>query len=166
MTMEGVTDQILYFDPATGKATVETNIIQCLSRKLGTKNHGGSIAAYNNMCWAADPLTGEGVLLIGAAAFLRNSIGSGYSIFTGGFIRHLDGSYEVFLIPDLPDSRGSNPFLCGTRTIALSPFPQDKWQVVYAGGYDAAGKPAHNTAWICQSSLQYVLASATPVSLR
>jgi len=157
MSMEGVTDQIFYFDPTTGKATIEMSIIEYLSKQLGTKNKGGSIAAYNNMCWATDPITGEKALLIGAAAFLRNSSGSSSTIFTGGFIRHSDGSYEMFQIPDLPDSKRSNPFLCGTRTIVLSPFPEDKGQVVYAGGYDATGKPAHNTAWIYRAPLDFVL---------
>jgi hypothetical protein len=157
MTMEGVTDQILYFDPATGKATIEMNIIEYLSKQFGTRNQGGAIAAYNNMCWVRDPSTGEQLLLIGVAAFLRNTSGPDHTVITGYFIRHLDGRYEMAQIPVLAEPKRSNPVLCGTRTIALSPFPEDQGQIVYAGGYDAAGKPAHNTAWIYRAPLDFVL---------
>jgi hypothetical protein len=163
MTLEGDADQILYLDPSNNHApTVELSIIDYLSKQLGTSKQGGAIAAYNDMCWVKNPNTGEKVLLVGLAAFLRNANGTGSTIFTGYFIRYLDGSYELEQIPPIPEPKRSNPELCGTRTIAISPFSLDNDQVVYAGGYDAAGKPAHNTAWIYQASLQDVLKPNKP----
>jgi len=162
MAMEGDIDSILCLDPSNNNiARLELNIIDFVSKKLGTKNQGGAIAAYNNMCPVRNPNTGEEVLLIGLAAWLRNATGTGTTTVTGYFIRHLDGHYEMAQIPAIQEPKRSNPELWGTRTISVSPFIQDNGQIIYAGGYDAVGKPAHNTAWIYQTPLSNIFQTGT-----
>ena len=50
-----------------------------------------------------------------------------------------------------PVPEGSS--LRGTRTIELSPFPEDKGRVFYFGGHDCAGRDSHNTAWLYKGVL-------------
>ena len=68
------------------------------------------------------------------------------------FIRHADGEKISFEVAEIEDS--SKPMLVGTRTIAVSPFPNDRGRVLYFGGYDSNGVPANNTAWIYRGELQ------------
>ena len=57
------------------------------------------------------------------------------------FVRHCDGSYNIYAIYDL------NP-LRAIRSIVVSKFPGDPVGTLYAGGYDADDRPAHNTNWV------------------
>jgi hypothetical protein len=56
-------------------------------------------------------------------------------------IRHCNGSYDFRVIT-------LNPTLLATRALVVSQFPDDPAGTLYAGGYDAHDKPAHNTDWI------------------
>ena len=61
-------------------------------------------------------------------------------------VRHANGAditYEV-----AGNHRPREPQLVSTRTIAMSPFPEDRGRVLYFGGYDCNAVPSHNTAWI------------------
>ena len=46
------------------------------------------------------------------------------------------------------------PQLVATRTIAVSPFPEDQGKALYFGGYDCNGVPSHNTAWIYKGTIK------------
>ena len=54
--------------------------------------------------------------------------------------------YDLYFIED------NQPTLVDTlvavRSVCISPFPQDQGRVLYAGGFDANGIAANETAWI------------------
>ena len=56
-------------------------------------------------------------------------------------VRHCDGSYNIYAIHD------SDP-LRAIRSLVVSKFPGDPVGTLYAGGYDADNRPAHNTNWV------------------
>ena len=102
------------------------------------------ITAYNDMVPVTDPNTGEDLLMMGGAHFTPegNSDSAWY------LVRHPDATYTVHEIPYIFDLRGRPKKLTGTRAIRVSPFAEDKGQVLYFGGFDCASKTSHNTAWI------------------
>ena len=71
--------------------------------------------------------------------------------------RTADAQYSLHEIPALDNPRIEHPMLEGTRTLVVSPFPEDDGQVIYVGGYDASFAAGHNTAWIYKASLATVL---------
>jgi len=81
---------------------------------------------------------GHGVLDVG---YGRVDAGAWY------LVRHLDQHYALRQAA-APDIRQP---LVATRTIAISPFPNDEG-TLYFGGYDANKTPAHNTAWIVRGT--------------
>ena len=56
-------------------------------------------------------------------------------------VRHCDGSYNIY------GNHDSDP-LRALRSIVVSQFPGDPVGTLYAGGYDADDRPAHNTNWV------------------
>jgi hypothetical protein len=44
--------------------------------------------------------------------------------------------------------------LLATRTIEVSPFPEDESRVLYFGGFDCAGVDSRNTAWIYKGTFK------------
>jgi hypothetical protein len=52
----------------------------------------------------------------------------------------------------------SDSKLWAIRTLIVSPFPDDKGEVLYLGGYDAGFEPAHNTAWLYRVGIDTALA--------
>ena len=67
-------------------------------------------------------------------------------------IRHAEGARITYELAEITDPR--EPQLVATRTIAVSPFPEDQGRVLYFGGYDCNGVPSHNTAWIYRGELR------------
>jgi hypothetical protein len=114
-----------------------------------------AVPAYNDIVTVTDPNTDEPIQLISLTAFSPNPDQANSAWY---LIRHQDASYELREIQPIPTDTNPNPDLIGTRTIVVSPFAQDNGQVVYFGGYDAFGFPAHNTGWIYKAPLDAVLA--------
>ncbi|MFK8183940.1 MAG: alpha/beta hydrolase [Phormidesmis sp.] len=116
-----------------------------------------SIAAYNTITPVVNPNTGNTVHLIGLwinhpdLKTRQTEVGSS----SWYLVRSSNGDYgygRVFdpehPIPDAPDG------LRATRSIVVSPFPEDQAEVLYFGGYDAGGAgQKHNTAWIYRATL-------------
>ena len=67
-------------------------------------------------------------------------------------IRHAKGANITYEVAEITDPRA--PQLVATRTIVVSPFPEDHGKAFYFGGYDSGGVPSHNTAWIYRGELQ------------
>jgi hypothetical protein len=112
----------------------------------GNWTYNVTLGAYNDMTQVILP-SGEIVHFIGLWVSHPNATRQPYN---GGWylIRHLNGSYDHGYIYDEehPVKRGDS--LRGVRTIVVSPFPEESLNVLYFGGYDAAGRFHHNTAWI------------------
>lgn len=157
-------------DPAAGfKETIELDLPAFLTEKLGL-SVVGALAAYNELMPYVMPGTGETVWLFGfqcshPAAVLnshpkikaraqmtaRSKAGGGRAGNGRYCIRHAKGSNITYEVAEITDPR--EPQLVSTRTIAVSPFPEDKGQVLYFGGYDCNSVPSHNTAWIYRGEL-------------
>jgi hypothetical protein len=154
-------------DPANGcKETVELDMPSFLTKLWGIKVNY-VLAAYNEFMPYTVPETGEVVWLFGFESIyspsvvetklppnLRLYIREGRMYFAAEahyFIRHAKGqdiSHEVAEISD-----PSKPTLVGVRTIAVSPFPEDRGQAFYFGGFDPDYTASHNTAWIYRGEL-------------
>jgi hypothetical protein len=142
----GVVERI---DPHKSHAVaVECNITEYFAQVFRMKSYTGpALAAYNWMTPYTHPKTGETVQLIGLWVNSPDRLtpphnGSYY------LVRRNRGDYEWGNVyaPAHPVSEGRQ--LRGTRTICVSPFPEDQGRVLYFGGFDAWGGPHHNTAWI------------------
>jgi hypothetical protein len=154
-------------DPTAGfQETVELDLTGFLTEKLGLPVVS-VLAAYNDLMPYAMPGTGETLGLFGfqsrhlAADFnshpsvkahaLLNSGGAGHAGNGRYCIRHVKGTEVTFEVAEITDPR--EPKLVATRTIAVSPFPEDQGKALYFGGYDCNILPAHNTAWIYRGRL-------------
>jgi hypothetical protein len=124
--------------------------------------------AYNEFHAVTDPVTGKTLYLVslearitagkyrtwgddGAAGFYAGSIVA---------IRDAAGKYRLTEVNG-PAGAGKPP-LVATYCFADSPFPQDHGQLIYFGGLDANGHPAHNLAWIFDTQLGNFLRAAAP----
>jgi hypothetical protein len=127
-----------------------------------------TLAGYNDIPPVVDPTTGETVHLIGFESFIG---GHRFNITqrrkNGGFyagavyaIRDRNGEYRLNEVngPSTPDK----PVLVGTRAFALSPFEEEKNDVIYFGGHDCNFIPSHNTAWIFKTSIKNALRKDVP----
>ncbi len=157
--VEGNAPRIVRVDPATGAETTELDLQTFLGRAWGMRV-GYVIAAYNDMTKIPDPKGGD-LVLFGLEAFIPpgTSPALGHSFVDVGYgrvesgawyvVRHSDGRYELHQITaSLPEKSHG---LVATRTIAASPFPEDRG-AIYFGGYDANKAPTHNSAWIIRAS--------------
>ena len=169
-------NKVRRLDPSAGfEETIELDMPAFLSDFFGLRKDSIQtvLAAYNLFVPYTIPQTGENVWLFGIqikyspsvlsklpselrrAVYSNYLLGiktpSSYAAEARYFVRHADGediSYEVGEIVD-----ASEPTLIATRTIAVSPFPGDKGEVLYFGGFDCNFLPAHNTAWIYRGEL-------------
>ena len=66
-------------------------------------------------------------------------------------IRHTKGADISYEVAEITNPR--EPQLVATRTIVVSPFPEDQGRVLYFAGYDCHGVPSHNTGWIYRGAL-------------
>jgi hypothetical protein len=64
-------------------------------------------------------------------------------------IRHASGADIRYQLAEVADT--SQPTRVAVRTIAVSPFAEDRGQAFYFGGFDCNSIPSHNTAWICRA---------------
>ena len=117
---------------------------------------GPCLSAYNRMAPAIDPDTGEPVHLVPLCVAHPDGRGTEMGLSSWYLVRHADGSYAHGRVHD-PQAPPPNPphGLVATRTLEVSPFPEDSGRVIYAGGYDGAAndRQNHNTAWIYRGTL-------------
>ena len=156
---EGTGDSILFawldciyrLDPDSG-GNYTRNSEACLANS--TEGYLGSTvlmayAAVNDMFPVVDPGTSQTVYVLGLAPYL--SPGQ-YPLAALYAIRGAGGYYSIRQVDP-----GSAMDLRATRTYALSPFPQDNGNSIYFGGFDDDYLPAHNTAWIFQTTVENAL---------
>jgi len=151
-------------DPASANSVmVECNLMDALSEQLNI-GVAGVLAAYNDhipaFLWPGEAapslLIGAGFLYTAAYLNQNPSVPRWYngSLFSGFFIRRQNGAtitYEYHKVEDpgiqVPDT------LQACRTVCPSPFDGEDGRVLYAGGWDCANKPSHNSAWIYKGIL-------------
>lgn len=155
-SLEGDLGYVGYIDPAAGYGvTTEMNFLPYFVQHWGGLHDPYVVAAYNDMTPVQDPQTGEPLVLIGLEA---QSASAAQRHSTWYLVRHADGGYDLHEIPPIATPEDPNPNLFGTRTIVISPFPEDKGQVVYFGGHDATwDQSPHDTAWIYRAPLTTAL---------
>jgi poly(A) polymerase len=121
------------------------------------------LAAYNRFLAVTDPSTGATHHLIGAEAWIpgkrfpttqQNDKGGFYA---GAMyaIRDDAAHYRLGEVNGSVDV--SAPPLVATRAYALSPFAEDRGQIIYFGGYDCNFKRCSDTAWIFRTTLANAL---------
>jgi hypothetical protein len=165
--IEGDTARVIQLDPNAGYAvTVDGDVMSIVTRGLGFPiSH--VLLAFNDFTPAIDPATHEHVLLIG----FENGIGTGAVVPPSEptnmspdgprlsraryLVRHADGTYDVHFGED--PTLASPPPRHDTRTLAVSPFAEDRDAVVYMGGSDCGGSPWHDTAWALRAPLSIAL---------
>ncbi len=135
--------------------SMEFDITNYLTNLFGITMTNG-IAGYNNMTWFQSG-TQPPCLLIGItinAGGFDNPYGAAYPT-AMYFVRYYDGTYSLRYISD--PSLSPVPPLQGTRTIAVSEFPDDPPGTVYAGGLDygfvKASLNLGNTNWLYRGTL-------------
>jgi hypothetical protein len=119
-----------------------------------TELRGPCLSAYNNFLPVADPDTGEKVHLLGL--WINHPHGRATEKGAGAWylVRHADGAYGHGFIHDPKHPKPNPPRgLLATRTIEVSPFPEDKGRVLYFGGFDCAHIESRNTAWIYRAAV-------------
>ncbi len=150
---EGIPPQIVRIIPLLGyNYVIDLDVGSFLSKIWGSDVRY-AVPGYNSMPAVVDPRTGEQVRLIGLLAYAPEP----HDHSSWYLIRHDDGRYDLREILPQPTPTDPDPHLYGCRTIVVSPFPEDKGQVVYFGGYDSILLPAHNTAWIYRAPVTTVL---------
>ena len=153
-------------DPADEfKETIELDLPVFLTEKLGLKVTF-VLSAYNDLMPYVKPGTGETLWLFGfecchpaavvnahpklkARVQVRDKPDKPHLCFAGNgryCIRHAQGASITYELAEITDPR--EPQLVATRTIVVSPFPEDQAKAFYFAGYDCNGVPSHNTAWI------------------
>jgi hypothetical protein len=156
-------------DPAAGfKETIEQDMPSFLTQKLGL-TVTGVLSAYNDLLPYVIPGTGERLGLFGfecahppavlnshpkikARVQVANPPKTHFTADGRYCIRHAKGADITYEVGEIIDPR--EPQLVSTRTIAVSPFPEDHGKVLYFGGYDCNSVPSHNTAWIYRGELE------------
>ena len=144
-------------DPARNFAvTTELNIRDYFAKAFGVAElRGPCLSAYNDFLPVTDPNTGEKVLLLGV--WINHPAGRTTAAGSSAWylVRHADGTYSHGRVFDPAHPQPNPPRgLLATRTIEVSPFPDDAGRVLYFGGFDCAGIVSHNTAWIYKGTLR------------
>jgi hypothetical protein len=145
------TGAIYRIDPERpDRVVTELDIRAYFAKAFGLRElRGASLSAYNDFLPASDPSTGKRVHLLGV--WINHPAGretpEGASAWY--LVRHVDATYGHGRIYDPEHPRPNPPRgLLATRTIALSPFPEERSRVFYFGGFDCAGIESRGTAWI------------------
>lgn len=109
---------------------------------------GTTLLAYNDMPLITPPGGRAAAHWIGA--WFRHPDGADSELGRSGWylVRHADGRYALRRVPELPPASKSPWGLRGVRSIVPSPFASERGRVLYLGGFDAAGGPHRDTAWI------------------
>ena len=164
--VEGDPARIIRVDPKDGSEAIELDLKMFLGNKWQTQA-GYIIAAYNDMRRIRNN-QGEELLFIGLEVFIspRAPVPGGHRVVDVGYgrldagawylVRHLGARYDLREITVSPIPGQA---LVATRSIAVSPFPNDEGTLYFAG-YDANKAPAHNTAWIFRASLAAALGAS------
>jgi acetyl esterase/lipase len=127
------------------------------TQQWGGLGGAATIAAYNDMTAFKHPISGENLLFIGLWVNHpdQKQAPTPLGLSSWFLVRHTTGKYEYGQVIDSarPMPKGYDG-LRATRTIAVSPFADDRGRVLYFGGYDAGGQGSkHNTAWIYRASI-------------
>jgi hypothetical protein len=135
--------------------TTEIDIRAYFAKVFGVAKLGGQcLSAYNNFLPVADPDTGEKVHLLGLWINHPDGRATEKGASAWYLVRHADGTYGHGRVFDPQHAKPNPPRgLLATRTIDISPFPEDKGRVLYFGGFDCAGIESRNTAWIYRGTL-------------
>ena len=161
--VEGSAARLVRVDPRDGSEVTELNLEDLLGNAWSTRT-GYVIAAYNDMTKVRDPNGGE-ALLIGLEAFVpANTPIAGHNIVNVGYGRVEAGGWYLVRRPEGRYGLGQVGALSGrplvaTRSIRISPFPQER-DALYFAGYDANKVPAHDTAWIMRSTIAAAISAA------
>lgn len=133
----------------------ELDVREYLRERWGGLSREILTVGYNDMLKVYDPHTQQEVFLIGLLTFPPADVPRTSSWY---LIRYPDTTYDLREIPALPHPFVADPVLLGTRSIVVSPFPQDEGQYLYFGGYDTVFIPARHTGWIYRTSVDAALA--------
>jgi len=147
---------IYRIDPKKNFAvTTELDIRAYFAKVFGVaKLRGPCLSAYNNLLPATDPDTGEKVHLLGLWINHPDGRGTENGASAWYLVRHADGTFGHGRVFDSRHPKPNPPLgLRATRTIELSPFPEDKGRVLYFGGFDCAGAESRDTAWIYRGTM-------------
>ena len=143
-------------DPASNPVVAtELDIRAYFGKVFGTGNlRGPCLTAYNDFLPATHPDTGERVHLLGI--WINHPSGRGTD--EGGsawyLVRHADGTYGHGRVFDPKIPRPNPPRgLLSTRTIEVSPFPEDRGRVLFFGGFDCANIESRDSSWIYRGEL-------------
>ncbi len=155
---EGLVADVLRFDPNAGfRPVIELYAQNFLRQRWGTGyslSDNYVVLSYNDMPQYVDPRTGETVQLVTMLAQSPNPDQANSAWF---LVRHANAQYDLHEVPALPTPNNPDPALRATRSIVVSPFPEDRGRVFYLSGYDVSEMPSHNTGWIYRASLKAVL---------
>jgi hypothetical protein len=135
--------------------TTELDIRAYFAKAFGVSQlRGPCLSAYNNFLPATDPNTGENVHLLGL--WINHPDGRATEMGASAWylVRHADGTYAHGRVFDPKHPKPNPPRgLLATRTIEVSPFPEDKGRVLHFGGFDCARIESRNTAWIYRGAI-------------
>jgi hypothetical protein len=159
--LEGESPDVYEFPFDGSRPSIELHTSNFVASLLGAWI-GYGILAYNNMVVypqsgspsCPDLLLGLGVV----SAYNYPGNYQGYYPLPTFLIRHCDGIYGFRTIDPTITPK---PTPMSTRALAVSQFPGDPAGTIYAGGYDARGRPAHNTNWIYRGVPQTANTSRT-----
>lgn len=155
---EGLIADVLRFDPNVGfRPVIELYAQNFLRQRWGpgySLSDNYVVLSYNDIPQYVDPRTGETVQLV---TLFAQSPNPGQANSAWFFIRHANAQYDLREVPPLPTPNNPHPALRATRSIVVSPFPEDRGRVFYLAGYDVSEMPSHNTGWIYRASLKAVL---------
>ena len=128
-------------------SVLELNVSSFLTKVLNTQATY-SIVAYNNMTPYPSPDVSCPRYLLSLGAVTPEAADTFYSHDANAYflVRDCDGTYALHEVSD--PSIKPKPQLVSVRALAVSPFPSDPPGTVYAGGFDTARHPVHNTAWL------------------
>jgi hypothetical protein len=147
---------IYKIDPVMNhQVTVEMNYKEYFTSLWGDWTYNVTLAAYNEMTPVVLP-SGEVVHFIGVHVMhpeYKTSPNNGAWF----FIRHLNGSCDHYYVYDFDHPIKNGKGLRAVRTICVSPFPEERSNVLYFGGFDAWGKFNHNTAWIYKGAFSGIM---------
>jgi poly(A) polymerase len=144
--------------------TIETSLSPIVSNYLNA-SAAVVLGAYNNILPVTDPASGDVDYIIGLQTWVSSKSGlptMGWGNASGGTyagalyaIRSSNGNYSAGEVNGRFPA--GNPPLEAIRCYAISPFPSDRGNVIYFGGYDADDHLCNDTAWIFSTSLSNAL---------
>jgi hypothetical protein len=156
--------QVLGIDlPRTDKAMPELDAQRYFEKEFQSERAKVVRIAANGFTPLTHPDTGEKVHLTGLWVAHPDGADTEKGNSSWYLVRHADGSYahgRVWTPDDPVPNKGVRGGLRTTRTICLSPFPEDRGRVLYFGGFDSGLSTSPEefsyTAWIYRATLPLV----------